>query len=54
MKKFEVEFKKISWMTIEVEAENKDDAENKAYEYLERERILNDAIWEIESMGEVK
>ena len=41
MKKFEVEFKKTSWMAIAVEAESEEDAENKGFAQLEAEGFLS-------------
>lgn len=52
MKKYAVEFKKLSWMVVEVEAASEEDAEEKGYQYLEAEGILKDACWGIESVWE--
>ncbi len=54
MQKFEVEFKKTSWMVITVEAESEEDAENKGFEQLEAEGILKDACWDIDGVWEVQ
>ena len=54
MKKFEVEFKKTSWMIVTVEAENEEDAENKGFEQLEAEGVLKDACWDIDGVWEVQ
>ena len=54
MKKFEVEFKKTSWMIVTVEAESEGGAEDKAFEQLEAEGILKDACWEIDGVWEKK
>ena len=54
MKKFEVEFKKTSWMIVTVEAENEEDAEDKAFEQLEAEGVLKGACWEIDGVWEKK
>jgi len=54
MKKFEVEFKKTSWMIVTVEAESEEDAEDKGFEQLEAEGILKDACWEIDGVWEKK
>lgn len=52
MKKYAVEFKKLSWMVVEVEAASEEDAEEKGFQYLEAEGILKDACWDIESVWE--
>ena len=57
MRKFEVEFKKTSWMIVTVEAESEEDAENKvlvSFAQLEAEGILKDACWEIDGVWEKK
>ncbi len=52
MKKYAVEFKKLSWMVVEVEAASEEDAEEKGFKHLEAEGILKDACWDIESVWE--
>lgn len=53
MKTFDVEFKKVSYITVTVEAESKDEAEEKAWAELEQGRTdIYDANWEVESIGE--
>lgn len=54
MKKFEVEFKKTSWVMVTVEAESEEDAENKAFEQLEADGLLKGACWDIDGVWEVK
>ena len=57
MKKFEVEFKKTSWMIVTVEAESEEDAENKvlvSFAQLEAEGILKGACWDIDGVWEVQ
>jgi hypothetical protein len=53
LKTYEVEFKKTSWMIVTVEAESQSVAEDKAFQHLEDEGILKDAVWEIASVGEL-
>jgi len=50
MKKFEVEFKKTSWVIVTVEATSEEDAEEKGFQYLEAEGILKDACWDIDGV----
>ena len=52
MKKYAVEFKKLSWMVVEVEAASEEDAEEKGFQYLEAQGILKHACWDIESVWE--
>ena len=54
MKKYAVEFKKLSWMVVEVEAASEEDAEEKGFKHLEAEGILKDACWEIDGVWEKK
>ena len=54
MKKYAVEFKKLSWMVVEVEAASEEDAEEKGFQYLEAEGILKNACWEIDGVWEKK
>jgi ribosomal protein L20A (L18A) len=54
MKTYEVELQRTSYITITVEAENEDDAEDKAWREIEGGRTdINDAEWDIRSIEEV-
>ncbi len=53
MKAYEVELRRTSYITITVEADSKDEAEEKAWQEIEHDRAdINDANWEIESIEE--
>jgi hypothetical protein len=53
MKTYEVELRRTSYITITVEADSKDEAEEKAWQEIEHNRAdINDANWEIESIEE--
>ena len=55
MKTFEVELRRTSFITMTVEAENEDKAEELAWAELESGRTdIWDAQWEVESIEEVK
>ena len=54
MKKFEVELRRTSFITVTVEAETAEEADAKAWLEIEERPDLNDAGWEIESIEEVK
>ncbi len=53
MKTYEVELRRTSYITITVEADSKDEAEEKAWQEIEHDRAdINDANWEVESIEE--
>lgn len=53
-KTFEVEFERVSYITVTVKAFDESDAESNAWEALEQERgSLNDAQWEVSHIEEV-
>lgn len=55
MKTFEVELRRTSYITVTVEAEDKDQAEELAWIEIEHGRTdINDATWEVESIEETK
>jgi len=58
MKKFEVEFRRASYITVTVEAESEDDAEDKAWEELTllatQPTHIDDSSWDVESIEEIK
>jgi len=55
MKTFEVELRRTSFITMTVEAESEDEAEELAWAELESGRTdIWDAQWEVESIEEVK
>lgn len=55
MKTYEVELRRTSYITITVEAENEDDAEEKAWREIEGGRTdIYDAQWDVESIEEVQ
>lgn len=53
MRTFEVELRRTSYITLTVEAENEDDAEEKAWLELDDEHAHADANWDVESIEEV-
>lgn len=54
MKTYEVELRRTSYITVTVEADNKDQAEEKAWEELEGRDDESYATWDIESIEEQK
>ena len=55
MKKYEVEVRRTSYVIVTVEAHNKEQAEEKAWQRIEDNRAdINDACWELESIEEVE
>lgn len=54
MKTYEVEYRRTSYITVTVEAETADEADAKAWLEIEERFDLNDAVWEIESIEEMK
>lgn len=54
MKTYEVELRRTSYITVTVEAEDEDHAEELAWKEIETGRTdINDATWEVESIKEV-
>jgi hypothetical protein len=54
MKTFEVELRRTSYITLTVEAENEDDAEDKAWAQVEADNVnINDSQWDVESVEEI-
>ena len=57
MKKYEVEFRRTSYVCTTVEAESRDEAEEKAWQELANLQVLgniDDAAWETESIEEIR
>ena len=55
MKTFEIELRRTSYITITVEAEDKDQAEAKAWQEVENGRTdIYDAQWDVESIKEME
>lgn len=55
MKTYEVELRRTSYITVTVEAENEEQAEDKAWAEIQTGRTdINDADWEVESIEEMK
>jgi hypothetical protein len=54
MKTFEVEMSRVSYITFTVEAENKDDAEDKAWEEVKQRPDVHEATWNVASVEELK
>jgi len=53
MKTYNVELKRTSYITVTVEAENKDDAVALAWQELERDNVnIEDASWDWEAIEE--
>ena len=53
MKQFEIEFQRISYVSVWVEAESKEQAETVAWENLNEDHYTKDAAWEINEIHEV-
>lgn len=57
MKKFEVEFRRTSYIVITVQAESKDEAEDEAWKELEflatQPTHVYDSSWDVESIEEI-
>ena len=55
MKTYEVELKRTSYITLFIEAESKDEAEDKAWQEVEHDRAdINDANWEVSTITEME
>lgn len=55
MKKYEVEVRRTSYIIVNVEAHNKEQAEEKAWQLIEADSVnINDAQWELESIEEIE
>lgn len=55
MKTYEVELRRTSFITLTVEANSAEEAENKAWERIEADSVnIYDADWELESIEELK
>ncbi len=55
MKTYEVEYRRTSYITITVEANSKEEADEKAWREVEHDRAdINDACWELELIQEVE
>lgn len=52
MKIFQIEFKRTSYITIEVEAESQEEAKALAWEDIKEDYYMEDGGWEIESIEE--
>ena len=52
MKMFQIELKRTSYITIEVEAESQDEAEALVWAKVEQDYYKDDGHWEIESIEE--
>lgn len=53
MKTYEVEYRRTSFITVTVEAETQEEADEKAWKQIEEDHYINDALWEIESVEEI-
>ena len=53
MKTFEVELCRTSYITLTVEAENEDDAEDKAWKEIQAGYRPDDSSWVVESVEEI-
>lgn len=54
MKTYEVELRRTSYITFTVEAESKDDALDKAWGECDARPDSDDAVWDVESIEEMK
>ena len=53
MKTYEVELRRTSFITLTVEADSAEEAENKAWERIEADVVnITDADWQVESIEE--
>jgi hypothetical protein len=52
MKMFQIELKRTSYITIEVEAESQDEAEALAWRRVDQDYYRDDGHWDIESIEE--
>jgi len=52
-KTYEVELKRVSYVTITVEASSPEEAEDKAWKEIENDNLCEDASWMVESTEEV-
>lgn len=53
MKTYEVELRRTSYITMTVEAENPEQAEDKAWEKLQYDPVNDVASWDVESIEEL-
>lgn len=53
MKTFEIEFKRTSYITLTIEAENEDEAETLAWKQVDQDYYRDDGSWEIEYVKEL-
>jgi hypothetical protein len=55
MRVYEVEYRRTSYITMTVEANSKEEADQKAWREIEHDRAdINDACWELELIQEVE
>lgn len=55
MKKYEVEYRRTSYITMEVEADSPEEADRIAWQRIEDDQAnINDACWELESVEEIE
>lgn len=47
MKTYEVELRRISYITVTVEAEDEDDAETRAWQEVDTTPNSDDAVWDL-------
>ena len=52
MKVFQIEFKRTSYINLEIEAESQEEAEALAWEDIKEDYYKEDGDWEIESIEE--
>lgn len=54
MRTYEVELQRTSYVTVTVEAENEDEAEEVAWKRIEADGVnINDSNWSVESVEEI-
>lgn len=54
MKTYEIELRRVSYIVLTVEAENKEDAEELAWAECEHRPDSDDATWDVASVEEIK
>jgi hypothetical protein len=54
MKTYEIELKRVSFVTLTIEAEDQDAAEALAWEQIQRDYYRDDGDWDIAEVSEVR
>jgi hypothetical protein len=54
MKRFEIEYRRTSFVVVHVEAETKEKAEDMAWDQLEKDHYTDNAEWEVETITQAE